>query len=83
MRYWHLLECVLRSETARIENNGLRTLRVVPKYEDFSGPYFFIFGLNTESVRIQSKYRKIRTRKNSVLDTFHAVEVFNCYVGFE
>ena len=36
----------------------------------FSGPYFPVLGLNTEmygvNLRIQSEYRKIRTRKNSV-----------------
>ena len=41
-----------------------------PNMEFFSGPYFSAFGLNTEiygiNLRIQSEYRKIRTRKNSV-----------------
>ena len=40
----------------------------------FSGPYFPIFGLNTEiyrvNLRIQSEYRKIRIRKNSVFGHF-------------
>ena len=40
------------------------------KYEVFSGPYFPVFGINTErytlSVRIQSECGKIGTRKNSV-----------------
>ena len=40
----------------------------------FSDPYFPVFGLNTESyrvnLRIQSEYRKIRTRKNSVFGYF-------------
>ena len=35
----------------------------------FSGPYFPVFGLKTEiygvNLRIQSEYRKVRTRKNS------------------
>ena len=35
------------------------------KCEVFSGPYFPIFGL-----KIQSRYRKIRTRKNSVFGHF-------------
>ena len=42
----------------------------VSKYGVFSGPYFPAFELNTESyeasLRIQSKCRKIWTRKNSV-----------------
>ena len=44
------------------------------KYGVFSGPYFPSFGLDTEiygvNLRIQSKYKKIRTRKNSVLGHF-------------
>ena len=42
----------------------------VSKYGVFSGPYFPVFGLNTEiygvNLRIKSKYRKLWTRKNSV-----------------
>ena len=48
----------------------------------FSGPCFPAFGLNTErystSLRIQSKYGKIRTRKTPSMDTFHALP-FNSY----
>ena len=51
----------------------------VSKYGVISGPYFRIFGLNTEiysvNLRNQSKLRKIRTRSN--LDTFHAVYSMN------
>ena len=40
----------------------------------FSGPCFRVFGLNTQiysvNLRIQSEYRKIRTRKNSVFGHF-------------
>ena len=43
----------------------------------YSGPYFPAFGLNTEiyseSLLIQSEYRKIRTRKTANTDTFHGV----------
>ena len=46
----------------------------VSKYGVFSGPYFPVFGLNTErhgvSLRIQSECAKIQTRKNSVLGHF-------------
>ena len=46
----------------------------VCKYGVFSGLYFPVFGLNTEiygvNFRIQSGYRKIRTRKNSVFRHF-------------
>ena len=43
------------------------------KYGVFSGPYFLVFGLNTEIYSInstQSKYRKIWTKKNSVFGHF-------------
>ena len=47
------------------------------KYGDLSSLYFLVYGLNAErygvSVRLQSEYRKIRTRKTPNLDTFHAV----------
>ena len=46
----------------------------VSKYVVISGPYFPVFGLKTEiyevNIRIQSKYRKIRTRNNSVFGHF-------------
>ena len=44
----------------------------------FSGPYFHVFGLNTEiygaNLRIQSEYRKIGIRKNSVFGHFSSNE---------
>ena len=43
----------------------------------YSGPYFFIFGLNpvrySVQFRIQSKCGKIRTRITQNMDTFYAV----------
>ena len=46
----------------------------MPKYGVFSGPYFPAFGLNTvrysASLHLQSKCRKIRTRKNFVIGHF-------------
>ena len=46
----------------------------VSKYAVISGPYFPVFGFNTEiyevNLRIQSEYRKIRTRNNSVFGHF-------------
>ena len=46
----------------------------VSKYGVISGPYFPVFGLNTEiyfvNLCIQSKYRKVRTRKNSAFGHF-------------
>ena len=51
----------------------------VSKYGVFSGPYFPAFGMNTEkygvSLCIQSKCRKIRTRKTPNTDIFQAVEL--------
>ena len=42
----------------------------VSKYRVFSGPYFPVYGMNSEiygaNLHSQSKYRKIRTRKNYV-----------------
>ena len=50
------------------------TLWKVSKYGDFSGPYFLVFRLNTQiyfvNLCIQSEYRKIGTRKNSVFGYF-------------
>ena len=43
------------------------------KYGVNSGPYFSVFGLNTEIYgvnRIQFEYRKIQTRNNSVYGHF-------------
>ena len=46
----------------------------VSKYGVISGPYFPVFGLNTEiysvNLRIQSEYRKIRTGNNSAFGHF-------------
>ena len=51
------------------------TVRKVFRFEKFfSGPYFPVFGPNTEifsvNIRIHSKHRKIRTRK-----TFQAIRI--------
>ena len=52
-------------------------VRKESKFGVFSGPYFPVFGLNTEiygvNLSIQSKYGKIRTRKIPYLDTFRAM----------
>ena len=51
-----------------------KTAWKVSKYGIISGPYFPVVGLNTEiylvNLRIQPKYRKIRTRNNSVFGHF-------------
>ena len=50
------------------------TLWKVSKCRVFSGPCFLVFGLNTEiysvNLRIQSEYRKVRTRGDSVFGHF-------------
>ena len=46
------------------------TARKVSKYRVFFGPYFPVYGMNSEiygaNLHIQPKYRKIRARKNYV-----------------
>ena len=53
--------------------NYVKSVRI----RSFSGPYFPAFGLNTDryrvSLHLQSKCRKIRTRKTSNTDPFYAV----------
>ena len=57
-----------------IMSMGIFSVWQVSKCGVFSGPYFPIFGLNTEingvNLCIQSEYGKIRTRKNSVFGQF-------------
>ena len=57
------------------------TVWKVSEYGVLSGPYFPVFGMNTEiyavNHRIQSEFGKIRTRKN--LDTFHAVSQYKAF----
>ena len=61
----------------------LFTARKVTKYGVFFGPYFPVFGLNTEiysvNVRIQSKCRKIQTRNNSVFGQQEYCDVNSCF----
>ena len=58
----------------------MKTVRI----RSFSGPYFPAFWLNTKwygiSLRIQSKCRKVRTRKTPNTDTFHAVFCLKTYM---
>ena len=53
------------------------------KYGVISGPYFPVFGLNTEiysvNICIQSEYRKIQTRNNSVFGHFSRPENLGGY----
>ena len=71
--------CAWKCGRARIMKlTKTNTAWKVFKYRVFSGPYFPVFGLNTEiyglNLRIQSKYRKMRTRKNSVFRHFSCSE---------
>ena len=55
----------------------------VSKYGVIFAPYFPVFGLNKEryslSLRIQSEYRKIRTRNNSVFEHFSRSVSHDCF----
>ena len=57
-----------------LQNTSRQLLVKVSKCGVFSGPYFPVFGLNLENdgvnLRIQSKYRKIRTSKNPAVGKF-------------
>ena len=54
-------------------NHCVKSIRIW----NYSGPYFPLFGLNTErygvSLHIQSECGKMRFRTNTNTDTFHAV----------
>ena len=82
---WRRLVTLLASLTEMATNflykgflEDSNTAWKVSKYGDFSGPYFPAFGLNTErygvSLRIQSEYGKIWTRKTPYFDNFHTVK---------
>ena len=70
-----IITCYLGCDVIAFEFNlSFLTALKLSKYGVFSGPYFPVFGLNTEiygvNLRIQSEYRKMRTRKNSVFGHF-------------
>ena len=64
----------------------LLVLKYSYPYSEFSGPYFLVFGLNTEryglSLCVQSECRKIQTRKTTNTDTFRGV-FFITFVAHE
>ena len=69
-KFWMYPLYNLMSENLQIflkKLTDIHTSWQVSKYGTFSGLYFPLFGLNTEiygiNLRIQSEYRKIRTRK--------------------
>ena len=71
--YFHILKYSL-SVFSSLSVTTTDTAWKLSKYRVFSGPYFPVFGLNTETyglnLHIQSEYRKIRIRKNSVYGHF-------------
>ena len=56
----------------------------VSKYGVFSGPYFPLFGLNTEiyriNLRIRSEYMKMHTRKNSTFGHISCIVSYLIYL---
>ena len=64
--------------------NFILPLREKSSVTEFSDPYFFVFGLNTEihrlKLRIQSEFGEIRGGKTPYLETFHAVSPFYLFV---
>ena len=49
------------------------------RIRSYSGPYFPVFGLNTERY-ISSEWGKIRTRISPNTDTFYAVMIMGLYL---
>ena len=70
-------EAESKSETSE-ESVQQALMCTLSKYGVFSGPHFPVFGLNTEiyylNLRIQSEYRKIRSRKYSIFRHFSRSE---------
>ena len=71
---WRLFMPLLNASIFVFQYFDDDTARKGSKYGVISGPYFSLFELNTEiysvNFRVQSKYRKIRTRNNSVFGHF-------------
>ena len=81
----HLNLHLIRESFLRYKTNiyfSFYTAWKASKYGIFSGPYFPVFGLNTEiyevNLRIQSEYRKLRTRRNSVFGHFSRIVNHPC-----
>ena len=77
-----LLWCCYITEEALWCRN--KVAKIIPAwkvsiYGVISGPYFPVFGLNTEiysvNLRIQSEYRKMQTRNNSIFGHFSRAEI--------
>ena len=76
---WHFLWNISVNCHFFFNKSTFHTAWKVSKYGVISGPYFPVFGLNTEiyslNLRIQYEYRKIRTRNNSVLWHFSRSDI--------
>ena len=70
--HWRIQDSIIHSGW----NHCMESAQIL----SFSGPYFPVFGLNTEiygvNLPIQSEYRKVRTKKNSVFRHFSYSERF-------
>ena len=73
-KYWCVPRKLRQYIKIRINISLWCTAWKLSKCGAFSGPYFPVFGLNTEiygvNIGIKSEYRKIRTRKNSLFERF-------------
>ena len=69
----YLISFYFRYSSFRVIFLG-NTASKLSKYGVISGPYFPVFGLSTKiypvNLRIQSEYRKVRSRNNSVFRHF-------------
>ena len=74
---WDLGKSSKKKKTLQNISRGGHYVKCI-RIRSFSGRYFSTFRLNTERYRvslgIQSKCGKIRTRKTTNTDTFHAVD---------
>ena len=76
--FYAYTECKMVSYSSLL-NSGIYEYHCVKsvRVRGFSSPYFPVFGLNAKrfgvSLRIQSKYGKIRTKQTPNTDTFHVV----------
>ena len=75
MKYQQILWIFLTSKSVETYwRRDTYTAWKLSKYGVISGPYFPVFGLTTETffvnLRVQSEYRKVRARNNSVFGHF-------------
>ena len=72
-----------RNVSVDLKSRGVQCVKSVHIWR-FSGPYFAVFGLNTERygvyLRIQSKCWKMRIRKTPNTDTFQEMYLVPCQI---